>query len=92
MLHCICRLGTSRQIPKPEFTVGIDAKRTLVDKRSRPNLLRMTRSGHAASHDRSASRPPKRQQTPFGDFLIQEREALAKLELLQGFVKRNLSI
>ena len=26
----------------PEFTVGIDAKRTFVDKRSRPNLLRMT--------------------------------------------------
>ena len=30
----------------PEFTVGIDAKRTFVDKRSRPNLQRMTRSGH----------------------------------------------
>ena len=28
----------------PEFTVGIDAKRTFVDKRSRPNLQRMTRS------------------------------------------------
>ena len=27
----------------PEFTVGIDAKRTFVDKRSRPNLQRMTR-------------------------------------------------
>ena len=26
----------------PEFTVGIDAKRTFVDKRSRPNLQRMT--------------------------------------------------
>jgi hypothetical protein len=25
-----------------EFTVGIDAKRTFVDKRSRPNLQRMT--------------------------------------------------
>ena len=25
----------------PEFTVGIDAKRTFVDKRSRPNLQRM---------------------------------------------------
>ena len=30
----------------PEFTVGIDAKRTFVDKRSRPNLQRMTRTGH----------------------------------------------
>jgi hypothetical protein len=29
----------------PEFTVGIDAKQTFVDKRSRPNLQRMTRSG-----------------------------------------------
>jgi hypothetical protein len=29
----------------PEFTVGIDAKRTFVDKRSRPNLQRMTRIG-----------------------------------------------
>ena len=29
----------------PEFTVGIDAKRTFVDKRSRPNLQRMTQSG-----------------------------------------------
>jgi hypothetical protein len=27
----------------PEFTVGIDAKRTFVDKRSRPNLQQMTR-------------------------------------------------
>ena len=27
------------------FTVGIDAKRTFVDKRSRPNLQRMTQSG-----------------------------------------------
>jgi hypothetical protein len=26
----------------PAFTVGIDAKRTYVDKRSRPNLQRMT--------------------------------------------------
>jgi hypothetical protein len=26
----------------PEFTVDIDAKRTFVDKRSRPNLQRMT--------------------------------------------------
>jgi hypothetical protein len=26
----------------PEFTVGIDAKRTFVDKRFRPNLQRMT--------------------------------------------------
>ena len=31
----------------PEFTVGIDAKRTFVDKRSRPNLQRMTRCGHS---------------------------------------------
>ena len=30
----------------PEFTVGIDAKRTFVDKRSRPNLQRMTQGGH----------------------------------------------
>jgi hypothetical protein len=29
----------------PEFTVGIDAKRTFVDKRSRPNLQRMTHNG-----------------------------------------------
>ena len=29
----------------PEFTVGIDAKWTFVDKRSRPNLQRMTPSG-----------------------------------------------
>ena len=29
----------------PEFTVGIDAKRTFVDKRSRPNLQRMTQTG-----------------------------------------------
>jgi hypothetical protein len=36
--------GTWRQIAKPR--IGIDAKRTFVDKRSRPNLLRMTRSGH----------------------------------------------
>ena len=26
----------------PEFTVGIDARRTVADKRSRPNLQRMT--------------------------------------------------
>jgi hypothetical protein len=26
----------------PEFTIGIDAKRTFVDKRSRPNVQRMT--------------------------------------------------
>ena len=30
----------------PEFTVGIDAKRTFVDKRSRPNLQRMTHLRH----------------------------------------------
>ena len=30
----------------PEFTVGIDAKRAFVDKRSRPNLQRMTHNGH----------------------------------------------
>ncbi len=39
----------------PEFTVGIDAKRTLVDKRSRPNLqqmtqLRLERVAFAAMH------------------------------------------
>jgi hypothetical protein len=40
--------GTSRQIQSPEFTVGIDAKLTFVDKRSRPSLQRMTHSGHRA--------------------------------------------
>jgi hypothetical protein len=30
----------------PEFTVGIDAKRTFVDKRSRPNLQQMTQLRH----------------------------------------------
>ena len=34
--------GTSRQIPKPRIYCGIDAKQTFVDKRSRPNLQRMT--------------------------------------------------
>ena len=36
----------SRQISSREFTVGIDAKRTFVDKRSRPNLQRMTHLRH----------------------------------------------
>ena len=37
-----CRLLAHRdKSQSPEFTVGIDAERTLVDKRSRPNLQRM---------------------------------------------------
>jgi hypothetical protein len=40
------RLAHRDKSQSPEFTVGIDAKRTFVDKRSRPNLQRMTRSGH----------------------------------------------
>ena len=44
--------GTSDKSQSPEFTVGIDAKRTFVDKRSRPNLRRMT-------PERTSSTPSK---------------------------------
>src|SRR6476660_5574318 len=46
-----CQLGAvhtwhiADQSQSPEFTVGIDAKRTFVDERSRPILQRMTQSG-----------------------------------------------
>ena len=46
LLHCMSLLVAHRdKSQSPEFTVGIDAKRTFVDKRSRPNLQRMTQSG-----------------------------------------------
>jgi hypothetical protein len=46
LLRCLCRLLAHRdKSQSPEFMVGIDAKRTFVDKRSRPDLQRMTQSG-----------------------------------------------
>ena len=42
LLHCMSFLVAHRdKFQSPEFTVCIDAKRTFVDKRSRPNLQRM---------------------------------------------------
>ena len=42
LLHCMSLLVAHRdKFQSPEFTVCIDAKRTFVDKRSRPNLQRM---------------------------------------------------
>src|SRR6478736_4420091 len=50
-----CRLLAHRdKSQSPEFTVGIDAKRTFVDKRSRPNLQRMTPLGHRREDRRTA--------------------------------------
>jgi hypothetical protein len=43
----------------PEFTVGIDAKRTFVDKRSRPNLLRMTPERSKRGHYQSQTAAPQ---------------------------------
>ena len=46
LLQCMSPLLAHRdKSQSPEFTVDIDAKRTFVDKRSRPNLQRMTQSG-----------------------------------------------
>ena len=44
--HAMSLLAHRDKSQSPEFTVGIDAERTFVDKRSRPNLQQMTQSGH----------------------------------------------
>jgi len=42
-LHCMSlELAHRDKFQSPEFTVGIDAEGTFVDKRSLPNLQRMT--------------------------------------------------
>ena len=41
----------------PEFTVGIDAKRTFVDKQSRPNLQQMTQKRSGAENHKNRQVP-----------------------------------
>ena len=55
-VSCQCLFLAHRdKSQSPEFTVGIDAKRTFVDKRSRPNLQRMTHTCRSRDRRRQAN-------------------------------------
>jgi hypothetical protein len=56
LLECL-DLAHRDKSQSPEFTVGIDAKRTFVDKRSRPNLQRMTQKRSGAENHKNRQVP-----------------------------------
>ena len=59
----------------PEFTIGIDAKRTFVDKRSRPNVQRMTPLRSFTPDNIDSVRSMGHQRAPSVPFAIKNKIA-----------------